>query len=169
MPNKPRYGIIALAFGLHKDEAGPSNEAIFEVASNIKQQLPGALLASQWEVNLAANDGDVDFVVSSQATREYITTKEAIDRCLEEFMAAGVTRVVIVAHPLHLQIIRTFVDLGWWSLGGMEMDEQFNKLMRSVPYDRDPGNLQPWTRGPIRFVTYLMKVLVTKRHGLATQ
>jgi len=80
-----------------------------------------------------------------------------------------VTRVVIVAHPLHLQIIRTFVDLGWWSLGGMEMDEQFNKLMRSVPYDRDPGNLQPWTRDPIRFVTYLMKVLVTKRHGLATQ
>ena len=166
--NRGRPGIIGLAFGQHDDKAGPSNVRIAKNLSILEMYEGDAFVTGQWEVELAFAELDepspIDVAISTYEEK-YITTKEAIERSLEVFKSEGITRVVLVGHPLHLRIIHTMIGLGIWKFEGFEFDRYHDDLMDNVPYDQSEGNTQWWTTGPVKFFAYLVKSALTRQHG----
>lgn len=167
-------GVIAFAFGQQVTEtAGPSNEAIARVALDVMHEEQwksnAAVLSTQWEVALYCDERaePADFIVShyDDPATHYIDTKGVFDASLGFFKSQGVRRVVLVAHPFHLLFIRLLIATKLWSIGEFQLDTTYNNSMASIPYDKSPGNRQKWTRGPVVFVAYLLKALLTKKHG----
>jgi hypothetical protein len=160
-------GIIACAFGQQKmNTAGPSNEAIGQVALQIKRQ-QDAVISTQWEVDsyLRSINKPADNVTSVYGSEShYVSTEEVFNRSFEYFGTKDVTDVVVVAQPMHLFVIRLVMkDL--MNNSGLHFRKDFDRLMRSIPFDQSNGNQQPWTRGPIRFGAYLVRVKLTGTHG----
>lgn len=169
-----KVGVIAFAFGQQLLEiAGPSNEAVARVAIDVvhaEQQLGNdTFLSTQWEIALYCNERSKkpDHEVSSfnDPATHYINTKDALYGSLEYFKRNNIQRVIILAHPLHLWFIRHLIGFNIWRVEGFTFDRSYDKLLSKVPYDKSQGNHQWWTRGPVVFVTYLIKTLITKRHG----
>jgi hypothetical protein len=160
-------GIIACAFGQQKmNTAGPSNEAIGRVALQIKQQ-QDAVISTQWEVDsyLKSIGQPADNVTSSYGSdSHYVSTEEVFKRSFDFFKETDVSEAVIIAQPMHLFVIRLVMkDL--MASSGLNFRKDLDHLMRSIPFDRSNGNQQPWTRSPIRFGAYLVKVKLTGTHG----
>ena len=169
-----KVGIIAFAFGQQLTEtAGPSNEAIGRAALDVahEEQAWGndTYLATQWEVAVYCDQRgeSPEFVVSvyNDPQTHYIDTKGVLDASLEYFAAHGVTRIILVAHPAHLLAIRILIATRRWGIGNTWVDWKYNAETLRIPYDKSPGNHQKWTRGPVGFVAYLFKALLTKKHG----
>lgn len=167
-------GIIAFAFGQQMTEAaGPSNEAIAQIASVVRRSEQSlhneVFLATQWEVALCCDEGvdKPDLQVSAYGDPEthYIDTKGVLDASLKYFRQRNVKRVILVGHPFHLWFIRLLIATKLWRIGAVQLDTRYDERMIAVPYDRSPGNRQSWTRGPVVFVAYLVKALLTKKHG----
>jgi len=170
-----KVGVIAFAFGQQGEEkypeAGPSNEAIRNAAWGIYaaeiQAGNQPMIAAQWETSLGLPSTYISLLVSRFENRgtDYVSTKYVLDESIAFFKAHGVKRVIFVAHPLHLFFINLLVKSGIWKVDDIKIDHQDDKRLKTIPYDRSDGNVQRWTRGPIRFVIYLAKALVTKKHG----
>lgn len=162
-----QLGIIGLAFGMPSPSSNdsPSNAAIARVAERIKFENPGSRFATQWEVADQSTKTAVNAVVSDGATREYITTEEALWRCVERLRRGGIDRVVVVAHPDHLRIVKLFTKLRIWRFPGVQFVTSYDARMRAIPYDRSPANRQWWTKSRRHFAWYLVKTLLTKHHG----
>jgi len=168
-------GVIAFAFGqpeeLRPFPVGPSNNMIRKVADQIVAQEEHrgntVYVAAQWETSgLDASEERTLLVsVRNDPDTHYIDTKGVLDKSMEYFVRRDVERVVLVAHPLHLFFIKFLIMTKIWDAGDLAIDHQYDGMMREVPYDRSKTNVQGWTRGPIRFVGYLAKAFVTKRHG----
>jgi hypothetical protein len=167
-------GVIAFAFGQQANEtAGPSNEEIAKVAIAIvhdEQSVENEVyLSTQWEVEVYCDERSesADFVVSTFGDSEthYINTKDVLDASLKHFGSRNVTRVVLVGHPLHLFFIRLLIATKRWDTGDVKLDWKYRRRMSNIPYDTSPGNQQAWTRGPIVFIAYLFRALLTKKHG----
>lgn len=168
--------VIVFAFGQQRDRtqplAGPSNEELATAATEIymEEAVKGTAthIASQWEV-IAANQRFSKFArthLSEFSTdTHYLTTRQVLESGVEAALTAKADRLVLVAHPLHLFFIKLLIKSGAWKTGGLPVDHQYDKLMRAVPYDRSPGNIQWWTKGPLRFITYLARAAATRQHG----
>jgi len=160
-------GVIACAFGQQRtNTAGPSNEAIGRVAHHIKWTTKG-VIAAQWEVEafLQRINFPADKVIGAYgANGHYVTTEEVFAESLAYFKSVGVSEVVIVAQPLHLLVIRRAMK-GWSIDPSFHFTRAYDRLMRRIPFDRSSGNVQWWTRGPIRFVTYLVRATLFGVHG----
>ena len=160
-------GIIACAFGQQQtNTAGPSNEAIGQVALRIKEEID-AVISTQWEVEayLRTIGASADNLVSTYGAQDhYITTEQVFTRSLAFFEKAGVSEAVIVAQPMHLMAIR-LVAKGWIADSGVQFISGYSHLMRQIPFDRSEGNVQKWTRGPIRFGAYLVRAKLFGTHG----
>lgn len=170
-----KVGVIAFAFGQQGEEKypqpGPSNEAIRNAAWGIYsaevQDGNQPMIAAQWETSLGLPSTYINLLVSRFENRDtdYVSTKYVLDKSIAFFKEHGVKRVIFVAHPLHLFFINLLVKTGIWKVDGMKIDHQYDKVMKTVPYDRSPGNVQWWTRNPVAFVAYMAKAFVTNKHG----
>lgn len=170
-----RVGIVAFAFGQHGGEhpvAGISNRTITCRASNIRvtERARGheVLMATQWETALDMHHpNNTGFFCASKfgGSTQYVDTKTVFDESVRYFKHQGVDRVIFVAHPLHLFFINLLMKTGRWSVDRLTIDDQYTKGMRHIPYDTSEGNTQWWTKGPIVFVLYLAKTLLTRKHG----
>ena len=162
-----KLGIIGLAFGMPAPSSNdsPSNAAIARVAERIKFENPGSRFVTQWEVADQSTRTAVNAIVSDGATREYITTEEALWRCVERHSRIGIDRIVIVAHPAHLRLVKVFIKLRIWRFPGVEFVTCYDTRMKAIPYDRSPANRQWWTKSRRHFALYLVKTLLTRRHG----
>lgn len=168
-------GVIAFAFGQpeesHPFPVGPSNNKITEVVDLIvaHEEHDGntAYVAAQWETSgLEVPEGQMLLVsMRNDPETHYIDTKGVLDKSMEYFVREDIQRVVLVAHPLHLFFIKFLIKMKFWDTRDLVIDHQYDWMMKQVPYDRSKTNVQRWTRGPIRFVGYLVKAFVTKRHG----
>ena len=167
-------GVIAFAYGQQRAKtAGPSNEVIGSIALYVKceEQKQGreVQLATQWEVDVYCDEQSqpADLRVSEYCDAEthYIDTKRALDDSLVYFKKHRVTRIILVGHSLHLWSIRLLIATKQWDVGTVTIDTRYKKRMLAVPFDKSLGNQQRWTRGPIVFIAYLVKVLLTKKHG----
>lgn len=167
-------GVIAFAFGqpgeTYPIQVGPSNDRIMKIANHVIREEKGnnVYVAVQWETSsLDEADEDQILMVSrrNDPATHYIDTKGVLDKSMEYFVHRDVERVVLVAHPLHLFFIKFLIKMKFWDIGDLVIDHQYDWMMKQVPYDRSKTNVQRWTRGPIRFVGYLVKAFVTKRHG----
>lgn len=167
-------GIVAFAFGQQVTRAsGPSNEAIAQVAISVAhdEQARGnnTFLSTQWEVALHCDSRSEfpDFRVSdyNDPKTHYIDTKGVLDASLQFFKSQDVKRVILVAHPFHLLFIRLLLATKLWRIGTVTVDTSYNKRLSVIPYDKSSGNRQSWTRGPFMFLIYLLKTLLTKKHG----
>ena len=161
-------GIIACAFGQQATNiAGPSNEAIGDVALQIKQ-LTGGFISTQWEVEAYLNsiNKPADHLVSTFGTEShYVTTEQVFTDSLSYFeYVGGVTNIVIVAQPMHLKVIR-LVMKEWEIDPHLNFIRDYDQLMCQIPFDRSEGNVQNWTRGPIRFGAYLVRAKLFGTHG----
>lgn len=160
-------GIMACAFGQQGTyTAGPSNEAIGQVALEIKHATAG-VIATQWEVqaHMTKIGEPADHVVSEYDTpSHYVTTQQVFARSLAYFKTVDVSKVVIVAQPLHLKAIR-LVMKDWVANSGLSFTREYDYLMRRIPFDDSPGNVQDWTRGPLRFGAYLVRAKLFDKHG----
>lgn len=162
-------GIIACAFGQQVTNiAGPSNEAIGDVALRIKR-LTGGFISTQWEVGayLNAINKPADHLVSAFGTKShYVTTQQVFTDSLSYFKGVGdVTDIAIVAQPMHLMVIR-LVMKDWEIDPHLKFMRNYDQLMRQIPFDRSKGNIQKWTRGPIRFSAYLVRAKLFGIHGI---
>jgi len=170
-----KVGVIAFAFGQQGEEkypeAGPSNEAIRNAAWGIYaaeiQASNQPMIAAQWETSLGLPSTYISLLVSRFENRntDYVSTKYVLDESIAFFQSHGVKRVIFVAHPLHLFFINLLVRSGIWKVGGIKIDHQDDKRLKTIPYDRSAGNVQKWTRNPVAFAAYMVKALVTGRHG----
>lgn len=172
-----KVGVIAFAFGQHGGNhpvAGISNDAIARVASKIciSERAHGKkiVVATQWEVahslRYSSELGEPDFCASKfGGDTHYVDTKTVFNASMQYFKGQGVDRVIFVAHPLHLFFIHLLVETGGWYIDGLVVDHQYAKTMRHIPYDTSEGNVQWWTKGPLSFILYLAKVLLTRKHG----
>jgi hypothetical protein len=167
-------GIVAFAFGQQVTKAsGPSNEAIAQVAISVRhdEQARGnnVFLSTQWEVALYcdARSEYPDFQVSdyNDPKTHYIDTKGVLNASLQYFKGHDVKRVILITHPFHLLFIRLILATKLWRIGTVKLDTSYNKRLSAIPYDKSSGNRQPWTRGPFAFLIYLLKILLTKKHG----
>lgn len=163
-------GVIAFAFGQTENQSatGPSNQAIAQVAKRIcEMERKQVNITAQWETSAPLTTLGVDHYQVSHFEQEthYVSTKEALDASLKYFRQQGVDEVIFVAHPFHLKIIRLLIDIGVWKLPGFTVNRRYDLLMRGISYDQSSENIQWWTRGPLVFVTYLVKSLLTRRHG----
>lgn len=161
-------GIIACAFGQQAtNTAGPSNKAIGDIALRIKQ-LTGGFISTQWEVEayLGAINKPADHLVSAFGTEShYVTTEQVFTDSLSYFEeVGGVTDIVIVAQPIHLKVIR-LVMKDWEIDPHLSFIRSYDQLMHKIPFDRSEGNVQLWTRGPIRFGSYLVRAKLFGTHG----
>lgn len=160
-------GIIACAFGQQDtNTAGPSNEAIAQVALEIKGMTNG-VISTQWEVqaHMEMIGESADHIVSEYGTpSHYVTTEQVFARSLAYFKTVGVTEVVIVAQPMHLKVIR-LVMKDWVADSGLTFTREYDHMMHRIPFDNSPGNVQDWTRGPLRFGAYLVRAKLTGAHG----
>jgi hypothetical protein len=169
-----KVGIVAFAFGQHQGDhpvAGISNSAIAHRTSNIRagERARGneVVVVTQWETALGLSySSEPDFCVSKFGSdTHHVDTKTVFDASMRHFKDQGVGRVVFVAQPLHLFFIHLLVRTGRWSTGGLAVDSQYVKTMQHIPYDTSEGNTQWWTKGPLVFILYLGKVLLTRKHG----
>jgi len=167
-------GIIAFAFGQQVTQtAGPSNDAIAKVTLEVKDQERNdghpVLLVTQWEVALSCIERfePPDLAVSAydDPSTNYLTTKEVLDLGLQYFQSRGVRRVILIAHPLHMLLIRTLLTAKAWKVGNAMIDWSYGDRMSTIPYDKSSGNRQWWTRGPVSFLWYVLRAVFTKKHG----
>lgn len=169
-------GVIAFAFGqpgeTYPIQVGPSNDKITDVTQEIVrlEGLNGntAYVTAQWETSGLDEVPDTQVLLVSMRNdpeTHYIDTKGVLDKSMEYFVREDIQRIVLVAHPLHLFFIKFLIKMKFWDTGDLVIDHQYDWMMKQVPYDRSKTNVQRWTRGPIRFVGYLVKAFVTKRHG----
>lgn len=160
-------GIIGLAFGMPAPSSNdsPSNAAIARVAERIKFENPGSRFVTQWEVADQSTRTAVNAVVSDGATREYITTEEALWRCVERLSWRGIDHIVIVAHPDRLKVVKLFIKLRIWRFPGVQFVTTYDARMGAIHYDRSRTNKQWWTKSRRHFAWYLAKTLLTRRHG----
>lgn len=161
-------GIIACAFGQQAtNTAGPSNEAIGDVTLQVKQRTDG-LVSTQWEVEayLSSINKPADHLVSAFATEtHYVPTERVVIDSLSYFEGVGgITNIVIIAQPMHLQAIR-LVMKSWEINPSLNFIRDYDQLMRQIPFDRSEGNIQHWTRGPIQFGAYLVRAKLFGTHG----
>ena len=170
-----KVGIFAFAFGqqgeVNYPVAGPSNHRItmtaWQIYAKEKRADNDPTIAAQWETAVGLPEMYVGFPVSrfgSKATH-YITTKYMLDEGVAYFKACGAERVIFVGHPLHLFFINLLVKTGVWDVEGMTVDHQYDKMMKTVPYDKSAGNIQWWTRNPFAFIVYMTEALFTGKHG----
>jgi len=169
-----KVGVIGCAFGQQDTEtAGPSNEMIGRVVRQIvneEQRLGNeAYISTQWEVECFLEEWaePADFLVSEYDDPEtrYIDTLGVIKKSLDIFEQLDVTRIIIVAHPLHMVFIRLLISTKIWKVGDVKVDWSYGSNMKVIPYDKSLGNQQSWTRGPFVFIAYLFKTLFTGKHG----
>lgn len=169
-----KIGIIAFAFGQQTTQtAGPSNEAIGQVALDIQQYhaRSGAQVAliTQWEIApyITSQGRRVDYTVSTYGDKgtHYITTKDVLSIALAYLKHYKVNQIIFVAHPFHLRIINLFVKLKIWRLDGFTLLATHRRQVKRIPYDTSEGNVQWWTRNGRSFLLYLFKILLTRQHG----
>lgn len=126
-------GVIAFAFGQQQGDtpkAGPSNLAIGFTTEQIAQQLERTghtvFVATQWEV-AAANQlteyRETRVVSEFRTTTHYVTTRQVLDEGLAYFKEKGVTKVVVVAHPLHRALIMALIRTQIWPVGTLRRSQ----------------------------------------------
>lgn len=177
-----RVGVIAFAFGQQADgSSGPSNETIAKIVREIRQShsearhhnLPlgaSTAIVAQWEVAIPLQSLGigVDHQVSHYGRRsQYLRSKQVLKRALDYLCEQRIREVVIVAHPLHLQIIYLLLRLRVWKVHdhGFKINHQYDEWMSEIPYDASQGNTQRWTRSWNAFLRYLLKTAFTGKHG----
>jgi hypothetical protein len=161
-------GIIACAFGQQStNRAGPSNEAIGSVALQVKKLTDG-LISTQWEVEayLQSVGESADHLTSAFGTEShYVTTEQVFTSSFSYFESVGdVSDIVVVAQPIHLRVIR-LVMKDWETNPDVSFVRTYDPLMHHIPFDNSEGNVQDWTRGPIRFGAYLVRAKLLGVHG----
>lgn len=179
-------GIIAFAFGQDGDhlfpKSGPANDIVVKRAEQIRtierNKNNRVFMAVQWEgacsqwldhSQQASTVRVSEWGPHHKSPTHYVTTEQVLDTALRYFRAHDVTRVIFVAQGFHLFAINYLLKSDEWKRGlnGLELDTQYTHkrgLVR-IPYDDSHGNIQWWTRGPLRFATYLVRAKFTNHHG----
>lgn len=168
-----KVGIIAFAFGQQGEKgfplAGPTNCKItmttWRIYAAEKRAGNDPMIAAQWETSLGLPRTYVRLVSQFDDRAGYVDTKMVLDKSIEFLTENDAERVILVGHPLHLFFIKLLIKMDVWKIGNIRVDSQYDKLMKSIPYDQSPGNVQWWTRNPVVFVAYMAKALVTRKHG----
>lgn len=167
-------GIVALSFAKRAEEPNPVNKKLADIVDELDNRIQEmgdqTVIVSQWEVELAMTAMPVLIVSQEDATnvsrngKPYLDSQDVLNKAFEEFRAAGVTDVAVVANQfLHQQVVEKMVTEAGFTV--------FKYKSKNVGFDNSRLNLQWWCKGPIRFVTYLgIQVLgkLTKQnfHGI---
>ena len=162
-------GIIAFSFGQRAKEPSVINRKLAGIVKRIAAELAWNstrwFAAAQWEVALQMEaDGPVaDCTIGLPKGEDYIDTQYVLSQGLAFLRERGVSKVILVAHPLHLFVIKLFIKLGLWNTDGFTF---IDYPMGSVGFDSSKENTQWWTRSWWQFLTYLVAMtLKLKRRG----
>lgn len=89
----------------------------------------------------------LDRVVNLKEDGSYLDSKDVLEAAFEEFRAAGVKQVIVVANPfLHLGHVRKMVEAAGFEVLRVEI--------KPVGFDNSPDQLQWWCKGPVRSIFY---------------
>ena len=155
-------GVVALSFAKRseRDEPGPVNINIADAAEAIIDELTlsgeTVFVVSQWEpaLRLEIRGYPAGRVVTPQDAsikpggKRYLDTGDVVRVADPLFKYQEVEDVVVVAN--------SFIHL--WLAQRMVRKAGFNVIKTKMPwvgFDPSPENLQWWTKGPVRFITYL--------------
>jgi len=155
-------GVVALSFAKRseQDEPGPVNKRLARAVTAIIDELNAGgedvALVTQWEIaKQLTRDGEpVGFVVNEKfasttsGNQRYLSSSDILEVAYDLFRMTDVHDVVVVANPfIHLQVARKMVKSAGFTI--------MKAKLPWVGFDPSKQNLQWWTKGPVRFVSYL--------------
>jgi len=163
-PGYKKAAIVAFSFGLRgKCSPGESNYKLAETVDRTKKEWceMNPHMIAQYEIAIITAD-DANFVVQKhRKAGKYLDSEEIAAQAIEYMESIAGKKewlVLVVAHPfLHrFKCMRLFpgfqvkaIKTGW------------------VPFDKK--SIQPWTRGPIRFILYALRQILFGYKGAPTE
>ena len=167
-------GIIALSFTKRAHEPGPVNRRLAHITDEVTHSLEStgepAVVVAQSEIARALLRKPDAVVTEDDATKRdryghlYLDSDDVLTEAFIRFRSADITDVIIVAQPfLHLQLAQVMTKRAGFTVEYMSIPP--------VGFDTHADNLQWWTKGPLRFVAYLLiqaigTVLRKNFHGI---
>ena len=151
-------GLVAFSFGLGKNEPNRCNRRLAgAVRFIVAGERESVLVISQWEITKALKSIPIAYVVKKHRIRgRYLDSEEVMAQAAKILRKHRITEVIPVANPfLHLIKCRALVR-----------KEGFEPLKREIGWiGFYPESIQWWTRGPFRFLLYVILQILTGWRG----
>jgi hypothetical protein len=155
-------GMVIFSFAKRapSDEPNPCNQRLGEAAARILATEPAPVcVVSQWEVarHLTGRGIVIEHVVDDLQD-EYLDSEQVWAEARDLFQRLNIATIIPVAHPfLHLQKVRRIIKAD-----GFHVER---RKIGHVGFDSSDKNSQPWTKGPIRLLTYGMRQAISGHRG----
>lgn len=161
-------GMVVFSFALRSEpeEPSPCNKRLARAAEHINDIMTvrgdRPLIVAQWETarQLEMDGYGVAHIVRLLPDGRFLGSEEVWEEAREVFKAAGITTVVLVAHPfLHLRKVRWLAEADGFTVE--------THPVRGIGFDRK--SMQWWTRGPLRLTWYAARQLWRVRRQIRSQ